>query len=164
MSAIADAGERGTPPIRILPAERGDLPEILDLQRLAYRSEAELLGDFDIPPLRQTLAEAACEWERGTVLKAVDGGRAIVGSVRACVRDGTAYVGKLIVRPDLQGRGIGTGLLAEVERACPCRRYELFTSTKSLRNIKLYRRCGYRVFREDAASGGLSLIYLEKLS
>ena len=41
----------------ILPATRPDLPAILSLQSLAYQSEAVLLQNFSIPPLRQTLAE-----------------------------------------------------------------------------------------------------------
>lgn len=43
----------------ITRAERCDLQQILDLQYLAYRSEAELLNDFRIPPLLQTLQGAA---------------------------------------------------------------------------------------------------------
>ena len=38
-------------------AERADLPEILQLQYLAYQSEADLFGSRDIPPLKQTLDE-----------------------------------------------------------------------------------------------------------
>ncbi len=37
----------------ICHAEAEDLPAILELQYLAYRSEAELLGNWDIPPLKQ---------------------------------------------------------------------------------------------------------------
>ncbi len=32
-----------------------DAEEILSLQKLAYRSEAEIYNDFNIPPLVQTL-------------------------------------------------------------------------------------------------------------
>lgn len=38
-------------------AERGDLQEILDLQYLAYQSEARLFNNMDIPPLNQTLED-----------------------------------------------------------------------------------------------------------
>ena len=46
----------------VIRAERGDLPEILQLQYLAYQSEAELFGSRDIPPLKQTLDEVAEEF------------------------------------------------------------------------------------------------------
>ena len=45
-------------------AERNDLQQILDLQYIAYRSEAELLNDFRIPPLLQTLQELQAEFDR----------------------------------------------------------------------------------------------------
>ena len=57
----------------ITRAERCDLQQILDLKYLAYRSEAELLNDFRIPPLLQTLQELRAEFETGVVLKATDG-------------------------------------------------------------------------------------------
>lgn len=147
----------------IQEAEKSDLPKILDLQYSAYQSEARLLDNPNIPPLKQTLEDVEKEFEKGTILKTVDEGGAIIGSVRAYSKDGTAYIGKLIVHPDLQGQGIGTQLLKEIERACPHTRYELFTSTKSARNIRLYERLGYRVFEERAVSEDLNFLYLEKI-
>jgi hypothetical protein len=35
-------------------ADKGDYEEILDLQKLAYQSEAIIFNDFTIPPLTQT--------------------------------------------------------------------------------------------------------------
>ena len=88
----------------------------------------------------------------------------IVGSVRAYCEDGTARIGKLIVDSAFQGRGIGTALLSAVELACSAQRYELFTSSKSEKNIRLYERVGYRKFAEKQVSPGLSFVYLEKMA
>ena len=145
----------------ILPATRPDLPAILSLQYLAYQSEAILLQNFSIPPLIQTLADLEAEFESGIILKAVEG-REIVGSVRARQENGTAHIGKLIVHPARQGKGIGTQLLHAIEQAAPSSRYELFTSSKSERNIRLYERAGYRKFAEKLVSPNLSFVYLEK--
>jgi len=41
----------------ISKARLEDLQEILRLQHLAYQSEVNLLGNKDIPPLKQTLDE-----------------------------------------------------------------------------------------------------------
>jgi len=149
--------------MQILFAEQSDLPIILDLQYAAYQSEARLPNNPNIPPLQQTLEELQYEFERGTILKAVDDDDSIIGSARAYAKDGTLYIGKLIVQPDMQGKGIGTALLREIERACPQDRCELFTSSKSIRNIKLYERGGYRIFREQQISDSLKFIYLEKV-
>ena len=144
-------------------AEFDELQAILDLQYLAYQSEAKLLNNPNIPPLKQTLEDIEKEYEDGFILKATEEGGAIAGSVRAYSKDGTLYIGKLIVRPDLQGQGIGTRLLNEIERLCPHERYELFTSSKSVRNIRLYERLGYRIFKERMVSDDLKFLYLEKM-
>lgn len=148
--------------ITISRAGRGDLPSILSLQRLAYQSEALLLDNPAIPPLTQTLQDVQREYETGIFLKAVDENGAIVGSVRAASRDGTLHIGKLIVHPDCQGQGIGTRLLLEIEAESPHARYELFTSSRSLRNIRLYERNGYVVYCEEDAADGIRFVFLHK--
>lgn len=148
----------------IFPARREDLPEILKLQYLAYRSEAELLGNPDIPPLKQTSAELETEFRQGLILKAQDGDGRIIGSVRFCRAGDTVRIGKLMVAPDQQGRGLGTRLLVRAESLFPGMRLELFTGRRSVRNIALYERCGFRKCREEVTPGGLTLVYLEKNS
>ena len=147
--------------ICISEADRTDLEEILKLQYLAYQSEATLFKSKDIPPLRQTLEEVEEELGRGTILKLVEDGR-IVGSVRAYEEDGTVYIGKLMVHPDRQGRGYGSRLLSEIENIYPDKRYELFTSTKSVGNISLYQNKGYVIYDSKVISDELEFIYMEK--
>lgn len=149
--------------MQISNALQADLEAILALQRSAFESEARIAGNFDIPPLRQTLQELEQEWREGLLLKAVDASGALVGSVRARMAEETAYVGKLMVHPDLQGRGIGTLLLAHMEKICSQPRLELFTSAKSLRNLEFYERAGYVRFKEEEPLPGLRLAYLEKI-
>lgn len=140
-----------------------DIPEILDLQHLAYQSEAELLNNYDIPPLKQTVIDLEKEFNNNTLfLKALDEKDRIIGSVRGKVENGTLYINKLIVQPEMQRQGIGSGLLAELERICTHERAELFTSSKSQSNIELYQRSGYEIFKEQEISKNLKFVYLEK--
>lgn len=148
--------------MQIEKAEREDLQDILDLQYLAYQSEARLFNNMDIPPLKQTLEDVINEYKKGTILKAVDEKGKIIGSVRGYLKDGTVYIGKLMVHPQYQGKGIGTKLLLSIEREFPVYRYELFTSTKSKRNIELYEKLGYKVYSERNISEELRFVYLEK--
>ncbi|MBR6713445.1 MAG: GNAT family N-acetyltransferase [Selenomonadaceae bacterium] len=148
--------------MKILRADKDDLRDILSLQHLAYQSEAKLLGNPDIPPLKQTLSDLQAEYDRKIFLKTTDDTGAIVGSVRYLLESDTVYIGKLIVNPAFQGQGIGTKLLLEVEKLCPNRRYELFTSNKSRRNISLYERLGYKIFAVKPATETLTFVYLEK--
>ncbi len=146
----------------ILKAEMTDLVLILELQYLAYKSEAELLNDYTIQPLKETLEELEQEFRNGIILKAVNNEGYIIGSVRGHIEGNTLLVGKLMVNPEYQGKGIGTQLLTEIEKVCPQPRYELYTSDKSIKNIKLYEKMGYVKFQENDIFPDWRLVYLEK--
>jgi len=139
-------------------ATMDDLPAILALQKLAFRSEAELYNDFSLPPLTQTLESIAAEFPAKIFLKACLAD-VIVGSVRAFQKDSTCYIERVVVHPDCQGRGIGTALMHALEARFPdVRRYELFTGHRSERNLHLYRKLGYSVFKQQGM-----LVFMEKL-
>lgn len=144
-------------------AEIGDLQTILDLQYLAYQQEAQLLDNFNIQPLKQTLPEVKSEYEKGVILKAVNENGEIIGSVRGYDENGTVYIGKLMVHPQYQRQGIATKLLSEIEHRFFNSRFELFTSARSFGNISLYKKCGYRVFMEKPVTEKLTFVYFEKL-
>jgi len=146
----------------IEPADLEDAAEILGLQKLAYQSEAARYDDHTLPPLKQTLEDMEADLRAQVVLKATLEGR-IVASVRGRVTDGTCYVARLIVHPDLQDRGLGTQLLHALERACPdAERFELFTGHRSARALHLYHKLGYQVFRKERVHDRLTLVFLEK--
>lgn len=147
--------------MRILQATIEDAPEILALQRAAYQTEARLYDDFTIPPLTQSLEELQAEFASHTILKAVVEER-LVGSVRGCSRDGLCHVGRLIVHPDFQRRGIGTALLLELERCSSAGRFELFTGHRSASNLRLYERLGYRMLRRQRVHDRLTLVFMHK--
>lgn len=92
----------------ITKANQCDLSLILELQYLAYQSEAKLLNNPNIPPLKQTLQDVQAEYQKGIVLKALDEDESILGSVRAFRDNDSVYIGKLIVHPTWQRQGIGT--------------------------------------------------------
>jgi len=146
-------------------AKVSDAKEILSLQKRAYQSEAELYNDFSIPPLVQTLEEVKEEFKNQVFLKVVENSK-LIGSVRALqINRDTCYIGRLIVHPDFQNHGIGTKLMKEIEdifKECP--RFELITGHKSYKNIRLYEKCGYNIFKTEKLTENLNLIYLEKFN
>lgn len=149
-------------PVRIEPAGSGDAADLLSLQKIAYRSEADLYQDYSIAPLTQTLADIVSEFGGKRFLKAVADGQ-LVGSVRGELRNGTCEIGRLIVHPDWQNRGIGSRLLQAVETDFQeADRFELFTGERSERNLYLYRKMGYREFKREPLNERVTLVYLEK--
>jgi GNAT superfamily N-acetyltransferase len=150
--------------VEIIITEAGlaDADDILALQKLAFESEARLYADWSLPPLIQTLDELRAEFAEKSVLKATCDGR-IVGSVRAGLVGGTCHIGRLIVHPDYQRRGIGTRLMQAIEsRYATASRYELYTGGRSVNNIRLYTMLGYRMVRAQTLSPQVTLVSMEK--
>lgn len=148
--------------IKISIAELTDLKNILELQKESYIQEAEIYNDFNIPPLTQNLDSLKKEWQNGIVIKAEKNGQ-IVGSVRAELVDNVCKIGKLIVKPDFQNQGIGKKLLSEIEKLFDnCSIYELFTGNMSEKNLAIYRKLGYKDYKEELIDNNLKLIYLQK--
>jgi len=147
---------------RVCLATVANAKEILDLQKLAYQREAEIYNNWSIPPLMQTLKEIEKEFSNHVFYKAVISEK-IIGSIRAIIHDNTCFIGKLIVHPEMQGKGIGRALMDTLEsHFLDVKRYELFTGTKSLGNICFYKHLGYRSFKEEKINDALCLLYLEK--
>lgn len=140
-----------------------DLPKILDLQKLAYMGEANLLNYYTIQPLTQTLKELENEFNKHTILKLVDKkDNVIIGSVRAREENGRVYVGRLFVHPNHQKKGFGTNLLKAIEELYQGKTFELFTSSKNEKNLKLYIKNGYKEYKRQKVSGGLEFVFMEK--
>lgn len=142
-------------------AKIDDLKEILDLQHLAYITEAKRFNNMNIQPLTETLNELIEEFNKGIVLKLTIDNK-IVGSIRAYEKDDTVYIGKLMVHPEYRNKGYGSMLLKEIEECYKNKRYELFTSTRSIENIRMYESVGYKPFKTEKINNELEFIYLEK--
>ena len=146
-----------TPPfvtgLRLEPFTDGDAAELLVLQRCCWAQEAILNNTFDIPALHEDLAEVR-RWGHAWLTLVARLEHRLVGAVRARRVGPDWEVGRLMVAPDLVGRGLGRGLLASAEELAPagCSRFRLFTGARSERNLRMYARAGYLVDEEAQRS------------
>jgi ribosomal protein S18 acetylase RimI-like enzyme len=146
----------------IIRASAEDAATILRLQKLAYQSEARLYNDLQIPPLIQTLDDLKSDFTDKIFFKALIESN-IVGSVRGYQLGKTGYIERLFVHPNYQGQGIATALMEEIQSCFgQVQRFELFTGYKSTRNINLYERLGYKIFRSEEIGKKLSFVFMEK--
>jgi ribosomal protein S18 acetylase RimI-like enzyme len=149
-------------PCAIVDATVDDAEAILALQRIAYESEARRYDNWSIPPLVESLDSVRQQIAQHVVLKAIVDGR-LAGSVRGVVTDGVCEVCRLSVDPALQRRGIGSALLVAIEARFPgIEAFELFTASRSIENLRLYDRHGYRHARTKVLSPAVSLVFLRK--
>ncbi|WP_371812754.1 GNAT family N-acetyltransferase [Saccharopolyspora sp. ASAGF58] len=111
-----------------------DAGEVLTLQRAAYVTEVQVHDDVQLPPLTQTLDEVHADLARPSCLTwGFREAERLVGSVRVELDGTTAALGRLMVAPDRQRHGLGTGLLLHAERNLPPQvaAIELFTGEHS---------------------------------
>jgi tRNA (guanine37-N1)-methyltransferase len=135
------------------PADAG---ELLTLQLACWVAEALANDRLDIPALGEDLADVRSWLAEWTTFVVRSAGR-LVGAVRGRL-DGQVWdIGRLMVAPDLRGRGLGRWLLAHVEAAAPpeARRLSLFTGSASAANLRMYHRAGYRRDRVQPAVPGV---------
>ncbi len=150
-------------------ATPADAPELLVLQRACWLPEGQLANSWVVPPLVEGLDDVLADlpvWTTYAVrLRGREGapGR-LVGSVRARLRPGDDAVwetGRLMVAPDLQGRGLGRAMLDLSESLAPpsVRTFWLNTGRTSEANIRRYKRAGYRVVPgEGSYEGAVDLV------
>lgn len=149
--------------IRIRVATDRDARAIADLTRRAFTSQCELYDDHSLPPMSDTAETVIEALGRGTALVALDEGGMIVGSVRGEMRGDTCAVGRLVVEPAAQGRGIGRALARAIESEFPgAARFEIFTGHRSEGPLHLYESLGYVREREEPVHERLSLVFLGK--
>ncbi len=150
-------------PVAITEAAPEDADEIIAIQRLAFRSQAELYSVCTIPPLDETPDDVRTAIAGGIVLKAVEDGR-IVGAVRGRLQEGdTCHVARLAVLPELQNRGIGSLLMRELESRFPeAARFELFAGHRSAKSLHLYEKLGYSRVGAKKVSEKITIVFMEK--
>ncbi|WP_163103175.1 GNAT family N-acetyltransferase [Peribacillus alkalitolerans] len=147
---------------KIMRATVEDATAILSIQKLAYVSEAEIYGNYEIEPLMQTVSDVEKAFDTHLILKYLLND-ILVGSVRAYEKDGTCYIGKLMVHPDFQNRGIAKELMKEIESLFEDARFELFTGSESKKNISFYEKIGYKGYKtEKLAREDTVFLFMEK--
>ncbi|MDP2775817.1 MAG: GNAT family N-acetyltransferase [Nocardioides sp.] len=83
----------------------------------------------------------------------------LVGAVRGRLEGDAWDIGRIMVAPDLQGRGLGRLLLEHIQAVAPAAAtsYHLFTGAGSIDNVRMYKRAGFRL-RPDLSAPPLAVV------
>ena len=145
----------------VSPATRADAGELFTLTRACWLQELWANPGVTIPALEESFDDLLASLDDWTTFVARAGGR-LVGSSRGRAEGAAWDVGRVMVAPDLQGRGLGRYLLTLIEEAAPAEvtSYQLFTGAGSVDNIRMYKKAGYRL--RGAAPGAEGAVIMTK--
>jgi tRNA (guanine37-N1)-methyltransferase len=91
-------------------------------------------------------------------------GSRIIGSIQLAISGPVGRIGRLMVAPDWQRKGIAAKLLQVAEKTAPAEvtTYELFTGAASERNLQIYRNAGYREIKRERQTEKVELVVMAK--
>ena len=157
--------------LTVRPAVPADAGEIYTLQRACWLQEMEANPGVDIPALQEDLDDVR-RWlgEWTTFVVRDPGSGRLLGAVRGRVDHhhdpaGEWDIGRIMVAPDLQGRGLGRALLELVEQAAPpeVTTHVLFTGAGSVANLRMYKKAGFRL-RDDRRAPAGAVVLTKRIS
>ncbi len=139
------------------PAVPADAGELLTLTHACWLKEAIVGRTFEIPALHETLEvvrASLSDWRTDVVRSE---GR-LIASVRGRLEDTTWHIGRLMVAPDLQGKGLGRALLEHIQQVAPpgATTFRLITGESSRDNQRLYRKAGFRKLATSEVPGAVA--------
>jgi GNAT superfamily N-acetyltransferase len=148
-------------PVTIRVANAGELPSLIEIERLAgslFRSLGMDLVADDDPGSTEELAPYA---EDGRVFVAVDAGDRPVGYLLVDVVDGAAHIEQVSVLPEQAGRRIGGALIEHAGAWAHDRGLRALTLTAYVGvpwNGPYYERLGFRYLTPEEETEGLRAI------
>jgi ribosomal protein S18 acetylase RimI-like enzyme len=137
--------------VRLDITNRETAQAVLQLQRLAYRLEAELIGSDGIPPLWETLEElrTCVEEFLGVLVKGH-----LVGAISWRFSADTIDIHRLVVHPAHFRRGVATALVRAALDEPTAKRAIVQTGAQNAPAAALYLREGFEQI-EELELGGL---------
>ncbi len=134
---------------------------LLDLQKVAYAVEAQLLGDDRLPPLHETLVGIA-SW-RGNWVVAWDGVQ-LLGAVAWDDRGDGLEIDRLMVAPSSHRHGVGSALLQQVIDGADRRPIHTATGRDNPPASNVYKKHGFQVVGNEEVPPGIWITRLLRVT
>lgn len=152
--------------MKIRTAITEDLEMILQVQKLAFQSEADLYNNCNIDPMVESMYDLKKDFSNPNknIFAAIINNQ-VIGSVRTYTNNSNCQIQKLSVHPNFRRKGIGRNLVEQAElEQCNVERFTLFTGEKSEINISFYKKLGYSITNTQLYPDGVHMVYMEKES
>jgi ribosomal protein S18 acetylase RimI-like enzyme len=131
----------------------------LEIQRLAYRIEADLIGFEGIPPLHESLEELRTSKESflGYFVEGV-----LAAFVSYEISDSVLDIGRLVVHPDYFRQGIGQKLIRSLDETAGIKTLIVSTGALNQPARKLYEGLGFTLIDEILLDAGVKIARYKK--
>ncbi|MFE8701449.1 GNAT family N-acetyltransferase [Cytobacillus sp. FJAT-54145] len=129
------------------------------MQKESYKVEAEYIGTYEIPPLKESLQELMDCGE--TFIGYYEGGE-IVGALSYKLEDNEIDIHRVMVDPNHFRKGIARKLIGHVEEHIPSQGMVVCTGAKNTPAVTLYLKLGFEKVRDIEVGHGLVLTQFRK--
>ncbi|PUB13851.1 GNAT family N-acetyltransferase [Paenisporosarcina sp. OV554] len=132
---------------------------ILEIQIPAYKVEAEIIGSYDIPPLKDTIdtLKQCGETFFGYYLN-----EELCGAISIKVEDDEVDIHRLIVHPNYFRKGLAQKLLNFIVSKFEIETIKVATGSKNAPAVSFYKKNGFQNIKEVTVNEQLSLTFFEK--
>lgn len=133
--------------------------DVLNIQIPSYKVEAEIIGTYDIPPLKDTVYTLQHCGEN--FFGYYENGN-LYGAVSIKVDDVVVDIHRLIVHPNQFRKGIAQLLLNFIETKFQVETIKVATGSKNTPAVSFYKKNGFQNINEVLVNEQLSLTFFEK--
>ncbi len=140
-------------------SNKKDAEELLNVQIPSYMVEAEIIGSYEIPPLKDTVSTLQqCD----ETFFGYYENRELCGAISIKVDGKEVDIHRLIVHPNHFRKGIAQLLLNYIEKIDEVETILVATGSKNTPAVRFYKKNGFQEIKEVKVNDQLSLTFFEK--
>ena len=133
--------------------------DVLNIQIPSYKVEAEIIGSYEIPPLKDTIYTLQ---HCGETFFGYYENEELCGVISIKVDDDDVDIHRLIVHPNHFRKGIAQLLLNFIETKFQIETIKVATGSKNIPAVSFYKKNRFRNIKEAIVNEQLSLTFFEK--
>jgi len=140
-------------------SNRKNAEDVLNIQIPSYKVEAEIIGSYEIPPLKDTVYTLQlC----GETFFGYYENEKLCGVISIKVAEDEVDIHRLIVHSNHFRKGIAQLLLNFIETKFEVETIKVATGSKNIPAVSFYKKNGFQTIKEIIVNEQLSLSYFEK--
>lgn len=140
-------------------SNRKNAEDVLNIQIPSYKVEAEIIGSYEIPPLKDTVHTLQ---HCGETFFGYYENEKLCGIISIKVDDDEVDIHRLIVHPKHFRRGIAQLLLNFIETKFEVETIKVATGSKNTPAVNFYKKNGFQNIKRIIVNEQLSLTFFEK--